>query len=98
MFPNPFGQTQAELLRRGGQSPELRIIISLIQYFYFSVPFFLGQAGGREGEGAEETRCLLQRAAGSAGREGKTNFFPFNEHFPPFSPFSSFLLLVIFTR
>lgn len=48
---------------------------------------FLGQAAGREGEGAEETWYLLQRAAGSAGREGKTFFFSFNEHFSPFFPF-----------
>lgn len=76
-FPNPFGQTRAQLLRRGGKSPELWTI-SMIQHFYYPVSFFLGQAAGREGQGAEETRCLLQRAAGSAGREGKPYFFPFS--------------------
>lgn len=56
--------------------------------FLFFCSFFLGQAGGREGEGAEETRCLLQRAAGSAGREGKTFLFSLLMNiFPHFFPF-----------
>lgn len=59
----------------------------MIQHFYYPVSFFLGQAAGREGQGAEETRCLLQRAAGSAGREGKPFFFPFHEEFS--APFCS---------